>query len=204
MTETEQLKNKTGARTSSNRYGMLRLVKRLLAFMLISAVVVAGFVGVFMWLWSDDQPESKTTSTLSEQFATLDEKRAFLKRYGKIGERQFTRLEYSIELQDNSVGFVPGPSDWVIALHAIVPNDAMSQWINGLEPLSGCKPRLDWVRSIPDAPGMLDRFRWYQDGMNRLVGVDLGKGEVLYFNHSALYGQYCASNQLSGKQPGEE
>ena len=123
---------------------------------------------------------ARTTDTDSTEFATLDEKKAFLERYVNF-RRTYEELEFDITYTDGGGGRVPGPTEWDIRLAAKVPGNGLDEWIAGLETKQGVDTT--WVSRIPKAPDKLDGFEWATDG-DRLVGIDPKQRLVVYWNVS--------------------
>jgi hypothetical protein len=91
----------------------------LLVVMIFSSTVLA-------------QEFSLTTDTASSQFATLEEKIAFLERYLELPS-EAKAAEYHIVYHDNSSGRVPGPSDWDMRVVVKVESEAIPLWLESLK-----------------------------------------------------------------------
>ncbi len=128
----------------------------------------------FLFLCGCNRDESKTAHTTSAQFATLEEKTEFLRRYVSLTQHCET-LDFSIDYHDNSGGLVPGPSDWDIRVVATVPEAELQEWIpTDTAPLEQ-EPDRSWLASVPtefDLSGM----EWY--GSN--LGIDRQKRLVAF------------------------
>ncbi len=74
---------------------------------------------------------SLTTDTLSSQFATDEEKIAFLERYLNLPTK-VEAAEYHIVYHDNSTGRVPGPSDWDMRVVIKVAPEDIDTWLESL------------------------------------------------------------------------
>lgn len=77
------------------------------------------------------EPSSFTTDTLSSQFATQEEKIAFLERYLTL-PTNIEAAEYHIIYHDNSTGRVPGPSDWDMRVIVKVAPQDIPLWLESL------------------------------------------------------------------------
>jgi hypothetical protein len=71
---------------------------------------------------------SLTTDTKSSQFATNEEKIAFLERYLNLPTK-VEAAEYHIVYQDNSTGRVPGPSGWDMRVVVKVAPEDIPLWL---------------------------------------------------------------------------
>jgi hypothetical protein len=125
--------------------------------------------------------KTKTTDTVSSEFATLAEKQEFLELYIKF-RRSYDDLHFHISFIDGDSGMLPGPTEWNVRVIAVVPVGEIDQWIDGLSEASD--PELDWISGIPNAPTDLSRYKWYE-GDRVIVGVDRESRSILYWNHAS-------------------
>ncbi len=128
------------------------------------------------------EPNSKTTSTQSSEFTTLNEKQEFLERYVTF-RRNYDDLSFNISYIDGGGGsrMVPGPTEWDVRIFATVPSANIEDWTKGLSPTT--KPILDWVTEIPKAPVDISDFKWYE-GDKKLIGINREDRMILYRIHS--------------------
>jgi len=76
--------------------------------------------------------ESLTIDVYSYQIDDPIEKKSILDQYLK-NQSGLIDAEYSLWYQDNSTGFVPGPSDYLLKFALKVLPDSIDGWIEGLE-----------------------------------------------------------------------
>jgi hypothetical protein len=86
---------------------------------------------LFLFNVRAQEQTSLTTDTVSSQFATNQEKIAFLERYLKLPTK-IEAAEYHIIYHDNSTGRVPGPSDWDMRVVVKVASEDMLTWLESL------------------------------------------------------------------------
>lgn len=143
--------------------------------------VILFFCFSFSLMGCDSSIEqSKTTNTLSSEFSTLEAKVEFLQRYF-TPERNYQKLDFAINYRDNSTGMIPGPSDWDIALVAVVPPVELNTWISGLKK-SLQTPNTKWLARIPTAIDYSQISEWYDSGFSSVVGINRDSGVVVYRN----------------------
>src|SRR6266404_371403 len=125
---------------------------------------------------------SRTTDTRSTQFSSEHEKVRFLANYLKL-KSEVEAAEFHIRYQDNSGGWVPGPSDWDIqAVMRVRPED-LNRWteemsIVGADSCEGnvfdCWP--NWGYSLlPDDP------KWQVDSKPTIFARQDGSVMVAVF-----------------------
>lgn len=120
----------------------------------------------------------QTTNTSSTKFNTLSEKVEFLEQYVRF-KRTYKTLDFVIVYQNNSEGFVPGPSDWDIRIIAKIPSDEVEQWIKGMEMTDSLD--LDWLGVFSITIDKAGISKWYQsDGC--IIGVDEKNSIIVYRN----------------------
>ncbi len=128
------------------------------------------------------QPPSGPASAqeTSEARTSLSERRAFLEQYVTF-RRTYLELEYKIFYQNNSQG-LPGPSDWDIALRAVVPKEEVADWIPS-DASREEREAPDWATHIPGKIDASQITTWYRSGQ-REVGVDKEAGIIAYRHHT--------------------
>jgi hypothetical protein len=94
---------------------------------------------------------SRTTHKRSSDMSSNAEKIAFLNRY-LSAKSAIEAAEFIIDYQDNSGGWVPGPSDWDIqAAMKMQPRDT-TLWAEGLDRVLSEDIDLSWgMRLLPQA-----------------------------------------------------
>ncbi len=114
--------------------------------------------------------------TRSFEIKSLGERVRFLEQYISF-KRHYRALEFDIDYHDNSGGLVPGPSDWDIALVAVVPAQELSQWTKDTTPVS-LMPSMapTFVNSKVDVSGINE---WYES-KQKVVGIDRARSIVVY------------------------
>lgn len=88
-------------------------------------------IGVVAWLFMPPTP-SRTTDTYSSQFASDEQKIAFLGKYLNLPSK-IEAAEFHVVYHDNSGSFAPGPSDWTIEAAVKLAPDSIPLWISGME-----------------------------------------------------------------------
>lgn len=140
---------------------------------LLFGVVVAG-VGCRL-AGSSGPP---TTHTNSAQFATVQEKTAFLHQYVSF-RPAYETLDFDIEFKNNSAG-VPGPSDWDVRLVATVPQLELEAWVpQGVERAKATPRDVRWLTAVPTSIDLNGVDEWYDNG-RRTVGLDRQRRIVVW------------------------
>ena len=96
-----------------------------------------------------------------------------------IPKRKYQKLDFAINYHDNSTGSIPGPSDWDIALVAVVPQAALTEWISGIKKLPQM-PDIKWLVRIPSDIDYSQISEWYYIGFSSVVGINRDSGVVVY------------------------
>ena len=91
---------------------------------------------------------------------------------------EYEEVDYDIFYQNNSDGFVPGPSDWDIQIVAKVPPDTLQEWIPQDVPQTK-SPRNLWHERIATDIDVSNLNEWYEDG-GRSIGIDRENSVVVY------------------------
>jgi hypothetical protein len=140
-------------------------------FLLIALIILPG---------CSNPKSSLTTSTISTQFATLDEKITFIQKYLKVN-RAYQDLDFVINYNDNSGGMIPGPGDWDIRVIAKVPAAEIVLWTSGLDPIKSANSA--WVKTLPARIDYTGVSSWYKArGANLLLGVDPKNAVIVYWH----------------------
>ena len=122
--------------------------------------------------------KSKSTNTSSEEFGTLSERKEFLEQYVSF-RRGYDELHFNLNFMDGSTGMVPGPTEWDIRIFAIVPEEEIELWSEGLAECG--EPELSWTSAIPSAPTDYSQYVWYE-GAKVTVGVKPRSRAIVYWN----------------------
>ena len=121
-----------------------------------------------------------STETTSEKFDSLLNKISFLEQYVTFN-RQYENLDFIIFYQNNSNGFLPGPSDWDVQIIAQIPNDTINAWISNAKTIK--TDDTDWVLKIPTNINRSGFSEWYQKE-KALIGVNRTQSIIVYRNRS--------------------
>lgn len=114
------------------------------------AVLLFAVVSVLRSAGSAGQEANKTTDTWSSEFASRDEKLAFLAEY-LIMPSEVLDAEYHIVYYDNSTGLIPGPSDWDVRAALKVKPEDIPLWTDGLVAVSPEEIDLEWWVGLSSA-----------------------------------------------------
>lgn len=116
----------------------------LLAVLLFAAVAVLRSAG------SAEHEANKTTDTWSSEFASRDEKLAFLAEY-LIMHSEVLDAEYHIVYFDNSTGLIPGPSDWDVRVALKIRQEEILLWTDGFTAIASEEIDLEWWDGLSSA-----------------------------------------------------
>jgi len=98
--------------------------------------------------FSDGTPnEDLTTDTWSTELENHDEKIQFLKEYVECPS-EVLDAEYHIIFQDNSKGFVPGPSYWTVSAAIKINNSDIDEWTSDMEEVSKEQIDTNWWSNL--------------------------------------------------------
>lgn len=116
--------------------------------------------------------DSRSLPKLADRVQTLEKYVTF--------RRQYRKLEFDLFYQNNSGGFVPGPSEWDIRLIAEVAVPDLAQWHPAqVSPKTQAPPQ--WVGEIAGSIPKSGITEWYmQSGVE--IGIDAKAGIVAYRN----------------------
>ncbi|MEM8778675.1 MAG: hypothetical protein AAGF26_07365 [Cyanobacteria bacterium P01_G01_bin.49] len=129
--------------------------------------------------FSNTQSRPKTVSETSSNRSKLQDRITFIEQYVTF-TRTYLKLEYSVVYHNNSVGVVPGPSDWDIRILAVVPASKIDQWIpTGALRTDQEQPK--WLTTIPGSLSTNKITEWYIKG-NSVIGIDRKTSTVAYRN----------------------
>jgi hypothetical protein len=142
----------------------------------MKAKILLPFLSLIILGCSESGPPS--TATTSSEFATLEEKVAFLNQYVSF-DRSYEQLDFSVTYHNNSGGMVPGPSDWDIRIVARVPSAELGNWSSELKKIQS--PEIEWVEGIHTAIDYSGVSDWYF-GRGATVGIDETRSVILYRN----------------------
>ncbi|HBW35621.1 MAG: hypothetical protein VR66_05060 [Peptococcaceae bacterium BRH_c23] len=91
-------------------WDLVFLRKKKSAIITVSVVTLVVFLFLSILTFSQKAGASLTTDTISTVFSTQEEKLNFLRKY-LVLPSMVSSTEFHIVFQDNSKGWVPGPSD---------------------------------------------------------------------------------------------
>ena len=125
---------------------------------------------------SSGPPSIKETS---EARPLLVDRIKLLEQY-VIFRREYEQLEYDIFYQNNGGGRVAGPSEWDVRLIAVVPENEIDLWRQGVKTQS-LDAIPDWVLQTATSIDVSSIKEWYvEDGTT--VGIDNEQRLVAYSN----------------------
>lgn len=116
--------------------------KNIMIIGMIAALLVVVILALVLWKTSYRE-KGKTTDTWSNEFKDHDEKMAFLAKY-LIMPSEPINAEYHIVYQDNSIGSVPGPSDWDVRVILKISPEDFGVWLDGYKPVTSSEIDLTW------------------------------------------------------------
>lgn len=123
----------------------------------------------------------KPVHATSEQFATMEEKRAFLHQYVTL-HQAFESLDFTVDAAASRDQSAAGSVlDCEVRLRASIREADLPAWVRGLTRLVEA-PDVGWVAAVPHAPSVAD-FTWYRENTapdGRLLGVSPARTEVVY------------------------
>ena len=122
---------------------------------------------------------SLTTDTYSQDLPD-SEKLPFLAKYLRVDEG-ILDAEYHIWYQDNSNGFVPGPTDYTMLLALKVHKDSLHQWNNKATPSSPNLDTYQWEALDLDSTWKMNttQHSFHKDNGSSIQIVYPETGEVL-------------------------
>lgn len=129
--------------------------------------------------WQKSGPSTADEKSTSR--SSLEDRIKFVEKYVKF-RRNYEKLDYHIQYQNNGGGFVPGPSDWDIRLIAQVPAKELNDWI----PANSEKSDKSVPAWVTELPGEIERegiTEWHKKA-NVTVGIDRERSVVVYRNLS--------------------
>lgn len=115
--------------------------KRILGILLLVIIVSVSYMSL-------GNTKSRTTETWSKQFQKREDKIVFLQKYIKTFST-IVDTEFYINYFDNSVGIIPGPSDWEMRVALIVPEDSVKNWTEGFHEVKKDEIEMNWWNDLP-------------------------------------------------------
>ena len=125
---------------------------------------------------SSGPPSIKETS---EARPLLVDRIKLLEQYVTF-RREYEQLEYDIVYRNNSAGLVAGPSEWDVRLIAVVPENEIDLWRQGVKTQS-LDAIPDWVLQTATSIDVSSIKEWYvEDGTT--IGIGKQQRLVAYRN----------------------
>jgi hypothetical protein len=120
-----------------NLINLVRMIKKF-------SILFSACVLILVQSCSD---KGQSTDTYSSSFSNKKEKIAFLQKYFHL-KTKVRDAEYYIMIQDNSGGFVPGPSFWHKQIALKLDRYNLDQWIDTSLEVEAY-PLPDWSHILP-------------------------------------------------------
>lgn len=146
----------------------------LLVFFYFLAKNIALFQG------ENFESKSLSTQTSSVQFKTIDERINFLEKYVTLYSA-IDNTEFIIFYQDNSIGLVPGPSDWDIKMALKVPKGSVDYWLDGFVEAKEEEVKLSWWNDLK-----LDSKIWERDSIPKYYKRPKGRVYLVVYEKEAI------------------